>query len=398
MKNGHPTNLVLPSSTKGPMIAHIGCEWNFEEELPRIAWLPPKSPDADKLDAIRISLLRDIDEAFADPEAIAKHDSNYFAGKALYKFALLALVSDALGESDAHNRCLAKLKRAMAPFLANTHRNSFLYDRTWGGIIGKRGVGSPGCDFGGSYYNDHHYHWGYFVQTAAIIGHFDQTWALENRAWVEALIRDVCNPCSQDPYFTTWRSFDWFCGHSWSNGIFEMADGKDQESTSEEMHFHYGQMLWGMAVGDSQFEERGRLMTAVAKRSIQTYFLMDSSNVAHPPEFIGNKVTGIFFENKCDYATWFSPRKECIHGIQMLPATPITEFVRSPRFVLEEWAVLGEIPNTVTDGWKSVLWMNYAIVDREAAFQQLQNAALDDGVSRTWALFFTATRPDPSFD
>jgi len=218
--------------------------------------------------------------------------------------------------------------------------------------------------------------------------------------WVEALIRDVCNPSSGDPYFTTWLSFDWFSGHSWSNGIFEMADGKDQESTSEEINFHYGMMLWGMAVGSSQLEDLGRLMTAVARRSIQTYFLMDSSNVAHPPQFIGNKVTGIFFENKCDYATWFSPRVECIHGIQMLPLTPMAEAVRTSRFVAEEWTLLAnkleESDWKSMDGWKSVLWMNYAIIDREAAFRQLQDAALDGGITRAWALFFIATRPDPS--
>lgn len=57
-------------------------------------------------------------------------------------------------------------------------------------------------------------------------------------------------------------------------------------------------------------------MLAVAKRSIQTYFLMDSSNKIMPKEFINNKVTGIFFENKADYATWFGANPEFIHGIQ----------------------------------------------------------------------------------
>ena len=57
-------------------------------------------------------------------------------------------------------------------------------------------------------------------------------------------------------------------------------------------------------------------MLAVAKRTIQTYFLMDSDNKVMPKEFIGNKVTGIFFENKADYATWFGANPEFIHGIQ----------------------------------------------------------------------------------
>jgi endo-1,3(4)-beta-glucanase len=57
-------------------------------------------------------------------------------------------------------------------------------------------------------------------------------------------------------------------------------------------------------------------MLAVAKRTILTYFLMRSDNTVMPKQFIGNKVTGIFFENKADYATWFGANPEFIHGIQ----------------------------------------------------------------------------------
>jgi endo-1,3(4)-beta-glucanase len=57
-------------------------------------------------------------------------------------------------------------------------------------------------------------------------------------------------------------------------------------------------------------------MLAIAKRSIQTYFLMNSDNEIMPKEIIANKVTGIFFDNKVDYTTWFGNNPEYIHGIQ----------------------------------------------------------------------------------
>jgi endo-1,3(4)-beta-glucanase len=285
------------------------------------------------------------------------------------------------------------MKIAMEPFIVGTSQNPLKYDLTWGGIVGSRGLnGDRLADFGSSYYNDHHYHWGYFIQAAAIIARFDPAWASQHRAWVEALIRDVSNPSSDDPYFTTWRSFDWYCGHSWSQGLFESADGKDQESTSEEINYHYGVMLWGIAVGSLQLEQLGRLMTSVATRSIQTYFLMERDNNAHPPNFIGNKVTGIFFENKADYTTWFGNNVEFIHGIQMLPITAMSEYVRTPKFVAEEWRLLEQTAYSINSGWKSVLWMNYAIVDPDAAFCQLESAPLDDGLTRTWALFWAATQ------
>ena len=151
--------------------------------------------------------------------------------------------------------------------------------------------------------------------------------------WIEGLIRDANNPSPQDTHFPQFRYFDWFSGHSWSQvsrqctrescsidgtlqGLFESADGKDQESTSEEINFHYGLALWGSATRSSTTEGLGRLMLAIAKRTIQTYFLMASDNKVMPKEFIANKVTGIFFENKADYATWFGANPEFIHGIQ----------------------------------------------------------------------------------
>jgi len=392
------TGITLRSTTKGPMVAYIGCEWLITVELPAISWLPPKAPDEDKVQSIQAALSQDVDATFTDPEGLAKRfPDNYFAGKELHKFALLILVADSMGDYALRDRCLAKLKSAMVPFLNGTGLNPLRYDLTWGGLVGARGLqGDMHADFGASYYNDHHYHWGYFIQAAAIIGHFDQAWALENRAWVEALIRDVANPSSGDPFFTPFRSFDWFSGHCWSQGLFESNDGKDQESTSEEINFHYGVMLWGIAVGSMQLEQLGRLMTAVSTRSIKTYFLMDGSNEAHPSFFIGNKVTGIYFENKVDYTTWFGSNPEYIHGIQMLPMTPISETVRSARFVAEEWPLLEETAHSIGTGWKSVLWMNYAILDRNKAFQQLCDAPLDGGITRTWALFWCATRPTPA--
>ena len=45
-------------------------------------------------------------------------------------------------------------------------------------------------------------------------------------------------PCSRnkDSHFPQFRSFDWFDLHSWSRGVIPSADGKDQESTSEELN------------------------------------------------------------------------------------------------------------------------------------------------------------------
>ena len=71
----------------------------------------------------------------------------------------------------------------------------------------------------------------------------------------------------------------------------------------------------------------------------------------------------------------------------MIPATPITEEVRLPKYVQEEWStILNKVAPNAVEGWKSILYMNYAIINRGDAFRQLLSVPLDNGVSRAWAL------------
>eukprot|EP01130_Rhizamoeba_saxonica_P019302 TRINITY_DN993_c0_g1_i1.p1 TRINITY_DN993_c0_g1~~TRINITY_DN993_c0_g1_i1.p1 ORF type:complete len:722 (+),score=114.93 TRINITY_DN993_c0_g1_i1:404-2569(+) len=365
------TSLKLWSTTKGEMVAYIGNKWNLnEDDLTSIKWLPPRKPS--KSDQIIKQLETDINSM--DVTANTVKGENYFGGKGVAKIALLCLLADHFELPDLLDTCLSKVKEGISPYVNGENINSLRYDTTYKGVIGHGGlhcdnpdIFCPGVDFGNSYYNDHHYHWGYFVHAAAIIAHLDPTWIEPNKDWVETLIRDVANPSSIDKYFPVFRSFDWFSGHSWSQGLFASADGKDQESTSEEINFHYGLMLWGIATSNTNLKQMGNIMYAVSKRSIQRYFLMKSGNDIHPAEFVKNKVTGIFFENKVHYTTWFGYNPEFIHGIQMLPYLPVTEEVREYQFVKEEWdTILSKridkiLP--VDEAWKSILYLNYASIE-----------------------------------
>lgn len=107
------------------------------------------------------------------------------------------------------------------------------------------------------------------------------------------LVRDYANPVDSDPYFPFSRSFDWYHGHSWAKGLFESADGKDEESSSEDAFSTYAIKMWGKVSGDPNMEARGDLQLAVQARSLRNYFLLANDNKVQPPRFIGNKVTGI---------------------------------------------------------------------------------------------------------
>ena len=87
-------------------------------------------------------------------------------------------------------------------------------------------TGNAGADFGNTFYNDHHFHYGYFVNAAALIGYMDPSWIPKNKDYVNMLARDYANPSSKDPFFPPHRNFDPWHGHSWAHGLFESADGK----------------------------------------------------------------------------------------------------------------------------------------------------------------------------
>ncbi|KAF9386807.1 hypothetical protein CPC16_007371 [Podila verticillata] len=400
--NVTPTTIELASTTKGKMVAYQGASWHLlEPERLAVDFLPEGWPNLvtqEQLQEIRRQAEQDV--VNMDFDAGTDLDSMYFAGKGLAKFALLCLVTkDVLQDTTGlYDKCLAKLKSAFQRFMSNQQQNPLVYDVTWKGLISGQGLEKGAlADFGNTWYNDHHYHYGYFIHTAAIIRHLDPQWtSLEINSFVHGLLRDVANPSSSDPYFPVFRSFDWFMGHSWSQGIFVSLDGKDEESTSEDINLYYAMSLWGRVVGNPELDRLGQVMLTVARRSIQAYFLMEADNKNQPASFVKNHVTGILFENKVDHTTYFSPRVECIQGIQMIPATPALPMIRRKEFVQQEWDdLLRARVDQIEDGWRSILMMNYATLDKDAAWQYFtsnKNVPLDDGMTKTWALFYVASQ------
>ncbi|KAK9366759.1 endo-1,3(4)-beta-glucanase [Lipomyces kononenkoae] len=399
---------TMDCQTKGTMYAYSTNQLVMTETLPTeinfAPWtsIPGKSANY-TMSAIGLISKAAVSEVVEDFDAQTNSDSMYFAGKALDKFAMICYVSHfILRNSVITNMCLTKLKAAFALFATNSQTYPLVYDNTYKGIISSIAIstGNSLDDFGNTYYNDHHFHYGYHIHAAAVIGSIDNdlggTWVANNKDYVNALVRDVANPSPLDRYFPFSRSFSWFHGHSWAKGLFESADGKDEESSSEDYHHAYAIKLWGQVVGDASMEARGAMMLAIMKRSMNSYMLMNSTNTIQPPNFIANKVTGILFENKADHTTYFGTNIEYIQGIHMIPITPISSYIRSPGFVQQEWtSLLASIAPNLTSGWKGILYANLALFDPTASYKfftssTFNNAFLDGGASLTWYLAYVA--------
>ncbi|PMD46142.1 glycoside hydrolase family 81 protein [Hyaloscypha variabilis F] len=400
------TSVQLQTTTKGLVTAVIADSWTMVENLPTTMGFVPWSPStgalvpsfsADTIQAILSVAQSEVSQNMSDQTNL---NSMYYSGKALAKFAgIVYTIHNLLNDTALAQAGLNNLKESFALFASNTQQYPLVHETAWGGVVSTASyvTGNSGVDFGNTYYNDHHFHYGYFIYTASIIGTLDPTWLPANIAWVNTLVRDIANPSPLDPYFPVSRMFDWYHGHSWAHGLFETGDGKDEESSSEDTMSAYALKMWGHTIGDANLEARGNLQLAITARSLQNYFLYTSNNTIQPSNFIANKVSGILFENKIDHTTYFGTNPEYIEGIHMLPLLPSSTLTRTPTFVQQEWDTYfsNGRAEAVVGGWKGILFANYAIIDPVAAWNffvstTFDESWLDGGASRTWYLAFAA--------
>ena len=403
------TDVELVTTTKGMATAVRGDSWTLTEpDLPITMGFSPWSPLMGDISTLSPAAIQAINAAGAVElvQNISKQTntgSTYYDGKALAKFAAIVYVLHEL----AQNTTLAltgllELEDAFDLHVNNQQTFPLVYDSAWGGVVSISTYldGNSGDDFGNTYYNDHQFHYGYFLYAAAVIGYLDPNWLNQgtNKAWVNSLVGDFANSVS-DSYFPFSRSFDWFMGHSWAKGLFESADGKDEESSSEDTMASFGIKMWGQIIGDKNMEARGNLMLAMQARSLQHYFLYTDDNTVEPADFIGNKVSGVLFENKIDHTTYFGNAIEMIEGIHMLPLMPMSTLIRTPDFVQQEWDAYGfaTYVATLQSGWRGILMANLAIIDPVTSYNFFSNASgdftfgmLDGGASQTWYLAWSA--------
>lgn len=410
---------AIRAPTKGSMLGLLGDNWTLHIDSTRAERLD-FLPEASNLSERKQAELKDaVVQSFNHERESARwrrsvlRGSYYFSGKGLQKVGTLCLLLEQFFSLDdwRTQECTGWMAAGFRCFYdaaaASTNEcngaSQSYYDEDWGGIASRQGWDRAECasDFGNTCYNDHHYHFGYFVVSGAILVKLNPSY-VRNQPFVDyvnTLIRDTANPSSQDKHFPRFRSFDWFDMHSWSHGIQPVRDGKDQESTSEELNLFYGMVLWGRVNKNAALQKLGATMLSLAAHSARELFLMKSGNSYHPEDFVKNHVTGIFFQGRVDHTTWFGMKPEYIHGIQMLPLSPALTMARKADFCRQEWDdILSHVDlGSISKAWASIILTgSLAMVDPSRAYEllhQYKDEQMDDGLSRAWALYWTATRP-----
>tara|TARA_R110002049_G_scaffold2750_2_gene21595 strand:- start:437004 stop:442349 length:5346 start_codon:yes stop_codon:yes gene_type:complete len=305
-----------------------------------------------------------VDQLFQQANILSTSDS-YFTGTDMFKLAQLIPLAEQVGHIPARDRFLSEVRSELEDwFDADDGGNGqFYYDQSWDALIGYPDSFGSAQDL-----NDHHFHYGYFIQSAAIVAMYDPLWAQESNwgGMVELLIRDVANWERDDQTFQFIRNFDAYAGHSWASGNALFQRGNNQESSSEAMHFANGLIHWGSAVGDDAIRDLGIYMVTTHQAALEQYwFDVDDAvfNPAYPHPMIG-----ILWSDGVDYTTFFSPSPELIQGINYLPLTGGSLYLgHDPAYVQSVYDHVVQQNGGPVDEWTDLMASYLAFADPATA-------------------------------
>ena len=293
-----------------------------------LSWTSPTVAASDTLDLgsldasqkaeLTTTLAQDVAQTTALPA------DTYFGGKALYRLANLLMLSDQLGDTDAAKTVGAKLSDALREWTdprrckSNSER-CFVYDPKMKGIVGLT------ASFGSDQFNDHNFHYGYFLYAASVAASQDAKLRSEIAPVMNLLAADLASS-GNSKYFPDRRGFDAYAGHSWASGYAPFADGNNLESSSEAVNAWNGLALWAKVSDNSALKEEASWMLASEAASARSYWTnFDTSDPVY--EHYAHSVVALNWGGKRDYSTWFSAEANAKLGIQLIPMSPASGYL-----------------------------------------------------------------------
>lgn len=329
----------------------------------------------------------------ADVAAIPDAPSDtYFGGKALYRDTNLLVLAEELGLDDVaaplREELTARISEWAEPDGCDTRdARCFVYDDAMRGVVGL----TP--SFGSEEFNDHHFHYGYFLYAAGVLAADDAELAEELRPVMDVLAADIASPTATEE-LPALRVFDAYKGHSWASGTSPFADGNNQESSSEAVTAWNGLALWAQASGNEGLTEQATWLLSAETSSARAYwtdFPLDE------PVYEGfdHTVASLNWGGKRDYATWFSAEPGAMLGILVLPMSPVSGYLAADperiRTNLEdEVGAAGSQSFDVMFGDFLLMYSALAGPDDAAAAleasRDLPDERIDDGNTRSYLL------------
>ncbi len=359
----------------------------------KLTWTEPLQTARAGLDLSRLSAAERselADAVKADVAALKPYPADtYFGGKALYRDAQLWEIAKQVG-ADAE---AAKLKERVTTQLlqwaepqgcATRDAFCFFYDTRNHGMVGR----TP--SFGSDEFNDHHFHYGYFLYAAGVLAADDSGLAEKLAPVMNLLAADIATSPGNE-HFPARRNFDSYASHSWASGTAPFADGNNQESASEAVTAYAGLTLWARASGNHDLEVEARWMQALEAASARAYWTdFDTSDPVYAG--FGHKVLPLNFGGKRDYATWFSAEPAAALAILLIPVSPSSDQLGGDAVRIAENVKEGIGSKGFEQQYGDYILMYSALAGEDArqtalkAARSFDRSKIDDGNSYSYLL------------
>lgn len=302
---------------------------------------------------------------------MATWTDSYNEGQVFNQLMQTARIADLMGNIESRNKLLNTIKTRLENWLkAEPGEVAFLfyYNSTWSAMIGyPAGHGQDGG------LNDHHFHWGYFIQACAFVAQYEPGWAEEWGGMVNLLVRDAGSNDRNDPMFPYLRNFNPYNGHSWADGFAGYPNGNNQESSSEAMVFSSALIQWGTITGNDAIRDLGIYLYTTEYTGIEEYY-MDMHNRNFPPSqqyALISRLWGNAFDNQ----TFWTGDIAASYGIEIYPIQGGSFYLDlNPDYTELLWnevaantGILNNDPNP--NLWHDEWWKFLAFFDPEEAIE-----------------------------
>ncbi len=254
---------------------------------------------------IKKQIAKDIDAVLKESEPASR---DYTLGSWFGKIDNLIQLADTYEMANEKNKLINYLEPKFYESL-----NHFHYDDNKTSLIADQ------PEYGNEKLNDHHFHYGYYIRTAAVLAKQSPASLEKSKTVIQQMIDDIATTDRSSEKFPYLRNFDIYEGHSWADGYANFADGNNQESSSEAIQAWYSVYLWGKTINDEKLTNTALYLYNTEIQSAY-YYWFDVKNIYKSP--YAHRLGSIIWGGKVDFATWFSDKTNMKYGIQLLPFTP----------------------------------------------------------------------------
>ncbi len=301
---------------------------------------------------------------------------SYNEGLAMNKLMQVARIAAQTGNLETKNKILATVKERMEDWLkAESGENAFLfyYNPSWTTLIGFPSGYSSDANI-----NDHHFHYGYFIQTAAAIEEFEPGWSAQWGAMINLMVKDAANWERTDSLFPYLRNFSPYAGHSFASGLLNNEPhGNNQESSSEAMNFNASLIQWGQITGNMAMRDLGVYLYTTEQTAIDEYYFNKSKRnfSSNYSQIMCSRV----WNDGYDRGTFWTNDIAAMYGIEIFPLTGSSLYLaHDTTYVRTLWndmkAKTGISTNTPNDNlWFEIYWSYLAMIDPNEAIKLYNN-------------------------